>query len=831
VKTTLGKLASRGVVTALVSLLTLSWPAFAAEPAKPAPPPAPPSPSAIPMTEVAKRAGEAANLVRDLAERLAPSSEIETIKKRLPGMHEHIDRGLADVTRILANQPTLDMIQDQQQLWHATRFETTAWLDALTRRATILDHALTRLTELREDWSRTSETARMSRAPDPILRQIDEVLGSIESAKAPLEAQRDTVLDLQSAIAEEVARSEGTLARLDQAQRLAVSGILSRGPAIWSAASWARARAVLPDRLREIAASHWSAVIEYVQDPSQAMGRHLAILAGLVVVFLAARGRVRQWGATGEGTSPATLVFERPFSATATLALLSVSSPWSPVPPMVRSLLVIVGLGPVIRVTRLAADPRLASEFYMLWALFVVDSVRGASAGLPVVEQMLLTLEMLAGILLMRRSLSGGSLRQLTTRRPETGRLAAYRSVAGLLVVAFSVALAAGLLGYLRLTRLLASSVLGGSALGLMLYASVQVGVGVAAFALRVWPLSLLRLVDHHRDLLETRVRQILVLGAIAGWAARMLDYVGLLQPALSLLSAIFTAPLGRGSIQISLGNIIEFVLTVWVAYLTSAFIRFVLREDVYPRTEIPRGISYAISSLLNYVIIALGFVLALGAVGMDLTRVTVLVGALGVGIGFGLQSVVNNFVSGLILLFERPVHVGDIVELSGLSGEVSRIGIRASTVRTWQGAEIIVPNAQLVSERVTNWTLSDRTRRIDLPVGVNYGSEPGKVVEVLESVARAHPHIMQAPAPRAVFKAFGDSSINFELRAWTNRFEQWPVIQTELAAAVYAGLHEAGMAFPFPQREVRLLSDGAVLPSPPASAPRPVSPGAERDS
>ena len=138
----------------------------------------------------------------------------------------------------------------------------------------------------------------------------------------------------------------------------------------------------------------------------------------------------------------------------------------------------------------------------------------------------------------------------------------------------------------------------------------------------------------------------------------------------------------------------------------------------------------------------------------------------------------------------------------------MSRIGIRASTLRTWQGAEIIVPNAQLVTEQVTNWTLSDRTRRIDLPVGVDYGSAPDKVVDVLEAVARAHPQIMPMPPPQAVFKSFGDSSINFELRAWTNRFERWPVIQTELAAAIYAALHAAGMSLPFPQREVRLLRE-----------------------
>src|SRR5262249_48200500 len=323
-----------------------------------------------------------------------------------------------------------------------------------------------------------------------------------------------------------------------------------------------------------------------------------------------------------------------------------------------------------------------------------------------------------------------------------------------------------------------------------------------------------LQMVQHHRDLLERRAHLILRWMACLGWAVRVLNYVGLYQLAWTLGEIVWDTKLGRGPIQISLGDIVEFVLTVWVAYLVSRFIRFVLEEDIYPRTRMTRGFSYAVSSLLNYVIVALGFVVALGALGMDLSKVTVLAGAFSVGIGFGLQSVVNNFVSGLILLFERPVHVGDVVEIGDhLSGEVSRIGIRASTVRTYQGAEIIVPNAQLITERVTNWTLSDRHRRIDLRVGVDYGSPPQKVLEVLEGVARAHPQVLKIPAPSAFFIEFGDSSITFELRAWTNQFERWGRIQTELASAVYTALHEAGMSIPFPQREVRVLRDGSADP------------------
>jgi small-conductance mechanosensitive channel len=341
----------------------------------------------------------------------------------------------------------------------------------------------------------------------------------------------------------------------------------------------------------------------------------------------------------------------------------------------------------------------------------------------------------------------------------------------------------------------------------------------VAAFTLRVRPFRLLQMVRNHRDMLERRTHRVLVWLAIFAWLSRWLNYVGLLQPALSLGKAVLAAKLQRGSISISLGDVVAFFLTVWIAYLLSAFIRFVLQEDVFPRTGIPRGSSHAISSLLHYVILALGFVVGLGVLGVDLTRVTVLAGAFGVGIGFGLQNVVSNFICGIILLFERPIHVGDMIEIGDLLGEVRRIGIRASTVHTRQGADIVVPNSQFITANVTNWTLSDQLRRIELPVGVNYSAPPKKVIELLEAVARANPRILRDPPPQAIFMGFGDSSINFELRAWTDQFREWRQVLSELAVAVYDAVHEAGMTFPFPQREVRLLHDPEAGA---AASPRP---------
>src|SRR4030095_182883 len=261
-------------------------------------------------------------------------------------------------------------------------------------------------------------------------------------------------------------------------------------------------------------------------------------------------------------------------------------------------------------------------------------------------------------------------------------------------------------------------------------------GGGLAAVALRVWPLRSLQMVQHHRDLLERKIYRLLIWAAVINGLFRYLNYLGLLDNVWSFGQALLTTKLERGTISISLGNVLEFFLTVCFAYLLSRFLRFILQEDVYPRIDLAPGLSYATSSLLNYIILALGFVAGLGVLGVDFSKVSVLAGAFGVGIGFGLQSIVNNFVSGLILLFERPIHVGDTVAVGNLQGSVRRIGIRSSVIHTGAGADIIVPNSQLVTDKVTNWTLSDRLRLVGLPVGVDYGADPKKVIELLEPVA-----------------------------------------------------------------------------------------------
>jgi small-conductance mechanosensitive channel len=712
------------------------------------------------------------------------------------------------------------MLQNGQQLWQKRQLELTRWLHVLTHRATQLQASLNQLADLQKRWSETRDTARMSNAPLLILEEINTVLSSLDTARTPLEAQRIAVLELQSRVAQRVEQCGIVLAQITELQQRTVEELLRReSPPIWSADLRVEARAEGAARLREIAISRWADMKQYFRDPSKGMLIHIGLFVILAILLSAGRRQVRQWVVKGEGSPFVTAAFDRPYAAALVITLLVVSSPHTPTPPTVRVLFNAVELAPMIRLTLPVVNPLMIPSLYALVFLFVFDTFRQILAGVPLVEQGVIMLETLAGMAVLAWMLIFGRLRRPQTNTAEAARLTGLRTGAFIILLLLGVGLLFGALGYTGMARLTTSAVFIAGALALGFYAYLRVTGSVVAFALRVWPLRLLHMVERHRDLVERRIYHAMLLIAVGAWIIRFLDYLGLFQPALSAGKALLAAKLERGSISISFGDVLAFLLTLWVAYLFSNFIRFLLQEDVYPRMRVERGFSYALSSLIHYFILALGFVIGLGVLGLDLTKITVLAGAFGVGIGFGLQSVVNNFVSGLILLFEQPIHVGDTVEVGNLLGEVKRIGIRSSVVHTWQGADIIVPNSELISDKVTNWTLSDQLRRIDLPVGVNYSAPPQEVIKILEQVAAANPRVLKHPPPQGLFVGYGDSSINFELRAWTDQFANWFQIRSELAVALYDAVYAAGMTFPFPQREVRLLRDPEAGSTPIPSA------------
>ena len=250
---------------------------------------------------------------------------------------------------------------------------------------------------------------------------------------------------------------------------------------------------------------------------------------------------------------------------------------------------------------------------------------------------------------------------------------------------------------------------------------------------------------------------------------------------------------------------ILGFIL-ILVAFMIKAILHRMLTRKFFPRFKIHPGLANSYSTLVGYgfLVLAMIVVLPVAFPGFDWSTLSVILGAVSFGVGFGLRNVADNFVSGLIILLERPIKVGDRITVDEASGTVKSIRARSTTVRTNDNIEVIIPNSRFISESVVNWSHSDNQVRLRIPVGVHYKSDVFHVREVLEKAAVEHPQVLRDPAPSAKFVEFGDSSLNFEIWVWTIDSTQRPgAFKSEINYLMWKALKDAGIEVPYPQRDL----------------------------
>ena len=259
------------------------------------------------------------------------------------------------------------------------------------------------------------------------------------------------------------------------------------------------------------------------------------------------------------------------------------------------------------------------------------------------------------------------------------------------------------------------------------------------------------------------------------------------------------------GSFRFSITDLL-FAAIVFAALLVATrWLQRILEIRVFPQTRLDAGMRNSLKTTVGYAGLLIAVAAGISTAGIDLSNLAIIAGALSVGIGFGLQNVVNNFVSGLILLVERPVKVGDWIVIGEHQGYVQRINVRATEIQTFQRSSVIIPNSELLSSALVNWTHKDAVARIDVPVGVSYASDVERVRETLFEVAESHPEVARRPEPVVLFTAFGDSALDFELRCFVPQAGEVFRIATEIRFEIVRLFRERGIEIPFPQRDVHL--------------------------
>ena len=794
------------------------------------------APTPIPISDIVSNAEAAAKKLQDIQAGASESPGVQNVREELPDLKNKLDSRTTETNQLLSARPSLETLRTIEQEWQAFIKDISAWKDDLKTQITALDRQLAELKNLNELWQKTLDnltkpeipaqtnanistenntnistdntavsTEIVTEIPPEVLQRIQATIAAIKETQKQIEVKRGQFLTLQTRVSEQETRINDTLAAIKEVREAALSHLFVKdSPAIWNAHRSTDSTAGVFLEARDSYGTQLSALNEYAKRESGGFVLHSVVFLLFFGALIWARRGIRPQVAEDAELEPAFSVFKMPIAGALILSIMLSSWFYPQAPRILSSILGAAALIPGIIYLRRILEKPLFPILNALMVFYFIDQLRLITATLPLLSRILFLAEMAGAIIFLVWFLRSKSLSKKIEVRHQRIFLVIKKAIPYFLAL-FGIALLANLLGYVSLSGVIGNGVLGSSYIAIILYTAIQILKSLLVFALRIRPLSGLEMVKNYRPLIQAKLFRLLTWLGVIAWFLLTLNVFSVRETLFNYLYEWLTAELVIGSIAISLSDILIFAFIVWLAFALSRLIRFVLEEDVYPRVHLAGGVPYAISTMLHYVILVVGFVFALAVLGLDLTKFTILAGAFGVGLGFGLQNIVNNFVSGLILLFERPVKVGDTVQIGENQGDLNGIGLRASIVRKVDGSEVIVPNSKLISEEVINWTLSDQQRRIDINVGVAYGNDPENIIQILSKVALAHENILKTPPPRTLFIGFGDNSLDFQLRAWTDHTDQWIIIKSELAVEIHKVLSGENIEIPFPQRDLNL--------------------------
>ena len=742
-----------------------------------------PVPTPIPLSEIASKEHSTAESLHNIETNLSNDQLIATVEKRLPQLANEIELHTAQIAKLLAVSTPLQVLHYVEVDLQTLRDELSTWNHDLTERAKTLDDQIDQLDRLSRIWKSTLQLPELSRTAPEIAKRLQRLIDSIGRTQQAAGSLRERGLSLQGRVLEAMAQSQTTISATEEAQANAVKKLFVQdSPPIWSL--WAR------DWKEESQAPFiWRSTVRlaaaYIRHRPTLFLLNAIIILLLLFVIFRLRGRIHTWTEAEPSLRSAMPVFDLPVSTAVILSFLPflITGPILMAPVLLQAILDAALLIPTALVLRRLVDRRQLPIINALLVFYVLDQLRLMTTPVPLWSRFIFSAEMLSGTLFLIWLIRSNSLPAVGANTTKFFARA-IRSATQIGLVVFPVTLLANVFGYLNLANLLANGALRSAYVAAILYAVLRIVEGLIIISL-VRPLAFVRVVRLNRPMLQRRLTGAAEFLAFIYWLSLTLEFFAVRTPLIKITEAVLRANLTIGFLSISLGQVLVFLATVWASFLASSFLRFLLEEDIYHHWRLARGIPQAISTIVHYAILLMGFFVGLAALGVDLTKVTILAGAFTVGVGFGLQTVINNLVCGLILLFERPIKVGDVVQIDTDVGEVRRIGVRACVIRTADGAEVIVPNGTIISNKVTNWTLSDRYRAVEVSVNVARGVAPQRLVELLKNVAANHPGIIKEPAPQAYPVNFAPGAVSFQLRAWTDRYEDWIQVRCDLAAAV----------------------------------------------
>ena len=766
----------------------------------------------IAVADIMTRAEEEQQLVDRTRQLLAGPDPVGQLRGPLDDIARTVDAKL----RLTAGLPLRELpvmrLESLARHWEFDRRRFQRWQALSRARLKPFTDSALELAQRRAAWSATRAEGVLDGFPPVLAERIDAILASIDVVEASLGGALERQFTLNRRASELQARIQSGSDEVDAAIDDIDRRLLSvDAPPLWQGLGATTPAALKAMRYGLDIEERFAIDYHAARTGNQQALRLLQIALLPLILWLFLRSRAARAGAPEDAPDRVARALRRPFSVWLLLSMLAVLVLEPDAPLLVQEAALLLAIVPVLRLLPAGTLRAFGYWPHVAVGLYVLDRLCVAAVAAPGWYRLLLL-----ALNLLTLGLTLAMLRRrwpqpaLSAAPPPTAPSPGFasipaavrlqrvgRAVAWTVLALLTVAAIANLIGNVSLAEMLTSGIIDSGYMALLLNCAVNACLAIVRAALGQPELARRGLVRRHQGVVQPMVARLLMLGATLAWLLYSADRFRLLRPVHLVGAQVMDLGVEVGEVSVHLGDVLVFALASWLAVALARGVRRLLRDELPGHSALPRGVGSSIASLSYYAVLVLGLLVALSAAGFKVSQLALVFGALGVGIGFGLQNVVNNFVSGLVLMFERPIRPGDTVDAAGASGTVRDIRLRSTTIRTFDGADVILPNGLLLAGNLTNWTLHDHHRRIDIALALGADADTARVTALLEAAVRATAGVAAQPPSAVLITAIDRNGVNFAVRAWTDDAADWLAVRSDLLARTLTALRDAGIAIP----------------------------------
>lgn len=756
----------------------------------------------IQLTEIPLRSAETFSRTRKILDNLITKEEITELKLINDSILNLVEKENADFFQNRIESQSIRYLKNRALQLKNRQNNVDVEMNHLTGIISDLDKSIEFLSSEKEVWSKTREVMSKSSYSESIIKQIDLITGTLDDAVASVSGQVEDMLSTIGRSSELSIEMDVQLTDLNTAIRISEEQlILDDHPSILRL-DYSKENLRFAGAFNSYFASEWLELKTYLKDQVYEFVLTLILFALLLYLFLNYK---RIFIGYREDTDnyykkKIGVILSQPISTAIVLTILATILIFPNRPPSFRDFTIYLIVIPLVIIMRKLLYKKLLFIVYGFAVIMMLNIIYVMLPPENIIFRFSLIFIAITEIYFIWYFL----FKTLPKLSYSNINKLVFKTIAYTFLLIASIGLFGSIYGNVMLAQLVLSSVNITIIASSILYASVITIIGLLISLLDGKTVLKFNIFKNYRELIKQKVIKLLHFGTAFYAFAIFLKSLNLWEVLKEGVLEFFLHEWSIGEIGFSLGTILIFILVIYLSISIGKFIQIILEDDILDKIPLSKGMPHTISVMVRYTFITVGIFFAIGIIGMDLSSMTVIIGAFSVGIGFGLQNIFNNLVSGFILLFERPVKIGDTIEVGALIGKVSSIGIRASNIKTFDGAEVIVPNGQLISNEVINWTLSDQQRRVEIVIGVSYNSDPHAVYNLLIRILKEHKEIFENPKPIVLFSELGESSLDFRLLFWTSS-DKWLQIRSEIIFNTFDLLKENNIEIPFPQRDLHI--------------------------